>query len=284
VSTLSEPAAVSKAEASAANKLRSILDRTSVSTSLLDGGELRELLSALEWFLPQVPGSGDFRFWSYEGLDGIYPLRTDVISSRSIEIYGLALLISDQTLIPLYARLAASDDGEAIAWVHCKMGELDRGAERRLIRVPYEHLNREMRKLRDRADPIAWAFTALRGTRPEAESTLHVVSRCCPVGCGVEVVLLRSIADASLFCFCSACSCAWRSPSSARRSSALETIEGIEKFAPSGVDVPTPVQISSGDLAPEVTSVLPLHEWGEQIAELNARIAQPVPGAASADV
>jgi hypothetical protein len=104
-----------------------------------------------------------------------------------------------------------------------------------------------------------------------------VVSECCPVGCGFDVVLLRSVTDASIFCYCSTCGCAWRSPSDAQFSSGLRSIDAIETFAPGGVDVPTLAQIENAGLAGEVMSNLWLHEWDEKLDELNERISEGRP-------
>ncbi|HKO92435.1 MAG TPA: hypothetical protein VJU61_14840 [Polyangiaceae bacterium] len=242
---------------------------------MMDTAHLRELLTALEFFLPEVLRR-DFSFWRHESLDAIFPVRSHAPSAGSVEIYGLALLVSDQSLTPMYAQVAGSSEGDDIAWVHCKLGERDPGGNRLIVPARYraDLVDQALQGLRERRPPIAWAFTIGRGAVPTAGQSLHIVSESCPVGCGFEVVLLRSITDASLFCYCSSCGCGWWSPANARFSAGLQSTEGIEAFAPGGVDVPTLEQIGRAGYGGEVISSISLDEWDEKIEALNARISE----------
>jgi hypothetical protein len=265
---------VSRAEAATASQIRTITDRTTTPTDLSSAPALRELLPAIQFFLPEVLGN-DHAFWRHEGLDAIFPLRAESPASGRVDIYGLALLIGDQSLTPVYTELVHSSDGEGVSWVQCKMGERDASDTRPLIRAPYtaHTTSTALRQLRDRMHPIRWAFTSARGLPPNPERPVHVISENCPVGCGIDVVLLRSISDASIFSYCQLCGCGWRHPNEARFAAGLQSIDGIETFAPAGIDVPTLHQVENAGLARHVRSTFPLQEWSERVDELNDRIA-----------
>jgi len=261
--------------------LRALRAEAQTDTDLSANASVHEVLSALEYFLPAVLRT-EFPSWQNESLDGIFPVRSLLSSPKGFEVFGLGLLISDQSLTPLFASVFEADE-QRIAYVSCMIGELNPGTDREMLRIPYSgvRVGDELRRLRARTSPITWAFRTTCGVIPNTNSNLHVVSTCCPVGCGCDVVVLRSLVDASLFCFCSSCGCAWATAQEAQFGAGLQAIDGVEKFAPSGVGIPTVGQLSTHALAGAVIRTVAMHAWGMTIDDLNDRImrndAHPAP-------
>jgi hypothetical protein len=81
-----------------------------------------DLLSAIEYFLPEVLREVHGE-WQCESLDGVYPKIFHKTGDREIEIVGLALFISDQTLTPLHVRLQLSATFDCVSWIDLRLGE-----------------------------------------------------------------------------------------------------------------------------------------------------------------
>ena len=98
----------------------------SIATSPDDG----YIFSSFEFFLPGVLRE-IHAAWRHESLDGIYPASFRKTGVREIELIGLALFISDQTLTPLHVRLQLSADFDCVSWIELKLGERVNGECRR---------------------------------------------------------------------------------------------------------------------------------------------------------
>lgn len=95
-------------------------------------------------------------------MDGILPLWTRRIGPGEIEIYGLCILISDQTLTPLDVRLQLVPSDDSISWLECRLGERN-GLE--MVRVPYGEHTKLFARLEGRRDSIDWVYRAGLGDR-----------------------------------------------------------------------------------------------------------------------
>ena len=131
--------------------------------TLEDTEELRNALSALEWFLPGVLQEIHSE-WKYESLDGIYPALARKIGDDEIEIIGLCCLISDQTLTPLHLLLQLDSTQDAVSWLECWLGENTGNGMRR---VPYASANVHgtMLHILRRLDSIDWVYHVGYGAR-----------------------------------------------------------------------------------------------------------------------
>src|SRR5688572_15559229 len=94
----------SKAEEIASRSLRGVLGGIPVGATIGDSPEFQEALTGLEWFLPDVLAEIHSE-WSGESLDGIYSHIAHKTGEGEAEIYGLCILLSDQTLTPINIRL-----------------------------------------------------------------------------------------------------------------------------------------------------------------------------------
>lgn len=101
---------------------------------------------------------------------------------------------------------------------------------------------------------------------------LCIVSKCCPTGCGVPVVILQARSTQALFCYCEACGCAWANPHEAQFEVGLNEIAGIVKFAPAGVDLMPRSRLVPAAWLGAVIGELPESDWGTSAEVLNAAI------------
>lgn len=80
------------------------------------------VFSSLEFFLPEVLREVHDE-WRHESLDGIIPRIFRKTGDREIEIVGLAIFISDQTLTPIHLNLQLSPPHDRVGWIDLKLGE-----------------------------------------------------------------------------------------------------------------------------------------------------------------
>ena len=125
---------------------------------------LLDLFGGLEYFLPQVLRR-TFPEWEHEGLDGFCPLTARKTGDAEAEIFGLAILITDQTLTPIHLRVQASNTADEVSWLECKLGE---ASEQGMVRTPWPSGNatdKLVHALEGRAGTIAWVYAVGFGTR-----------------------------------------------------------------------------------------------------------------------
>lgn len=113
---------ISISEQRVCERLAAILKGQAVGDSLGDQTTCSDLLNAFEFFLPEVLREIHFE-WKGEGLDGVYPTIFRKTGDREIELVGLALFISDQTLTPLHLRLQLSPTFGRVSWIEIRLGE-----------------------------------------------------------------------------------------------------------------------------------------------------------------
>jgi hypothetical protein len=101
---------------------------------------------------------------------------------------------------------------------------------------------------------------------------LFCVSECCPVGCGMPVVLLAARGASRIFCYCDGCGCAWQTPAEAKLEAGLNAVARVSEFAPGGVEAPTRQAITDAGLADTVVADFAEKGWGTSIADLNRSI------------
>ena len=90
------------------------------------------MLSGLEFFIPQVLAEIHPE-WKHESLDGFYPVVARKTGEGEAEIFGLCILISDQTTTPFHLRLQSSPSSDEVSWLECRLGE---AGEHGMVRTP----------------------------------------------------------------------------------------------------------------------------------------------------
>ena len=102
---------------------------------------------------------------------------------------------------------------------------------------------------------------------------LFVVSEGCPVGCGIEVILLRARLSGRLFAYCDLCGCVWADPAAARFERGPDEIVPPWVLAPEGVEFPQVGDVNGAGLAGSVVRTMPVSDqWMRDVEELNGKI------------
>ncbi|MDB5333994.1 MAG: hypothetical protein JWP03_5145 [Phycisphaerales bacterium] len=147
----------SKAETSIVTSLRPVLAGLPNGANIPDSPQLRDALHGLELFLPEL-----LRYlhpeWKSESLDGVLPLVARKIGDSSAEIFGLCLLISDQTTAPIHVRLQLCPSSDDVSWVECKLGEF---GEQGMMRSKYQSVSattERLHALSGKANMINWFY------------------------------------------------------------------------------------------------------------------------------
>jgi len=155
-------------ESTIAQELRNCLAQASIGESILDRPPLKEVCSLLEWYIPGVLCERHPE-WRREGLDGVIPALAQKTGKREAEIYGLCILISDQTLAPCHLRLRIGA-ADSIKWLELRLGERTPDGMRR---VPYDSPDRLYKQLHKMAlnidvESFSWAYKVTFGDRIDA--------------------------------------------------------------------------------------------------------------------
>lgn len=159
---------MSKAEEIISSSLRTILADLPIGAPIDDSGEFRkDVLNGLEFFLPVILRE-IHNEWKYESLDGIYPVVARKTGAGEVDIFGLCILISDQTLTPLHLRFQIASFEDEISWLECNLGEQ---GEQGMVRIPYDALNAAFKRvygvwaLEGNSDKIDWVYKVTFGER-----------------------------------------------------------------------------------------------------------------------
>jgi hypothetical protein len=155
---------VSILEQRLSRSLRAALADLPIGGTIPDSDEYREVLTALEYFIPVVLGEL-YREWTFQGLDGVVPVEARKTGEGEVEIFGLCCIISDQTLTPLYVHLQVAADDDEISWLECRLGERGQVG---MVRKPYDFLRQMTKRLRvldGRIELIDWVYKAQFGER-----------------------------------------------------------------------------------------------------------------------
>ena len=136
--------------------VRTILDQVTTGDKIEESDDLQEFLNALEWFIPEVLEEIHSE-WKNECLDAVLPHLTRKTGEREVEVFGLCILITDQTFTPIYVKLQIHSSEDKITLLECKLGEKDpRGKIRtkycspssiiKKYRMPYQFPNSKSKK------------------------------------------------------------------------------------------------------------------------------------------
>ncbi len=143
-----------KAETYTCKVLRTILSNLTTGSNIPESNEMQEVFSGLERIIPEI-FKDDYEFWKYESLDGIF-LR-EAIKSNEFEVIltGMCLLITDQTLTPIYLDMKIGEEINKFEWIYCKLGEIEND---NLVRIPYESSKWKKLLYEFEISTMNWAF------------------------------------------------------------------------------------------------------------------------------
>ncbi|MDB5172094.1 MAG: hypothetical protein JWN51_867 [Phycisphaerales bacterium] len=154
----------SKAEAFIVTSFRPVLAELPNGAHIPDSAQFRNALHGLEFFIPELLRDLHPE-WKNESLDGVLPLVARKIGDAAVEIFGLCIIISDQTTTPIYVRFQLSPAGDEVSWVECKLGE---AGEQGMVRSEYKSVsatNNRLHALSGKADTIDWVYRITYGQR-----------------------------------------------------------------------------------------------------------------------
>jgi hypothetical protein len=155
---------IPKLKDAAVRSLRTLLDGIVNGASIDCSDNFRDILSSLEFFLPEILQE-KYQEWKDEEMDGIYPAVAYKIRPGEVEIIGLCILNSDQTFTPIHILLKVSTLKDEIEWLECKVGELDK-VNGEMMRIPYRHdYNKLLVSVAEKINSIDWIYKIRFGQR-----------------------------------------------------------------------------------------------------------------------
>lgn len=159
-----------EAESHLARALDRILGGLTVGATIdVEAAEFRDVAVALEYFLPAVL---QLEHAFGESFDAFRFAVARKSGPRSAEFLGLALLITDQSWIPMDLHLELVARLPAVRSVTCRVGEVGDGVLG-LATIPYgrREADRLLSGLLERRDKIDWVFETHAGPAPNTDRT-----------------------------------------------------------------------------------------------------------------
>jgi hypothetical protein len=105
-------------------------------------------------------------------------------------------------------------------------------------------------------------------------SELLIVSECCPVGCGIDVVLLRAREATLLFAYCNLCGGTWLTPDAVQPGRGLYEITPPWIHAPRGVELPSRGDAIARGFGEAILRTMPISAWTTTLDSVNGAIAR----------
>lgn len=155
----------SRAEESISRSLRVVLADLPDGAGIGDSEQFQQVLSGLEFFLPHQVLREIYPEWDHESLDGIMPMLARKTGEGEAEIFGVCILISDQTVTPLHVRLQVAASANEVSWLECRLGERGRHG---MVRLPYDSssaMAKRLYALDGKPDQIDWVYKVTFGHR-----------------------------------------------------------------------------------------------------------------------
>ncbi len=147
-----------------------MLSHVEIGDRIPESDALREAMSSLEYFIPQVLREIHAE-WEHEALDAVFVECCTGIAEHEIEIVGTCIMVSDQTMVPTHTRIRVYATVNAIESMDCKLGEL---ANDTMKRTPYGGNHGCRLPVATRIEEIQWTYHVVFGIpdkRPNTENT-----------------------------------------------------------------------------------------------------------------
>ena len=142
----------SRAEELLSRHLRSVLADLTIGALIDASLEFHQtVLAGLEYFLPGVLGEL-YPEWLGDSLDGFVPMVMKKAGDDEFELFGLAIMINDQTLAPIHLLLQLDASRDEVSWMALKFGEKLTGrpgetGKHGMRREPYSSLDLVLRRI-----------------------------------------------------------------------------------------------------------------------------------------
>lgn len=155
---------VSKPEELVSRSLRAVLADLPDGADIGDSEQFRTALSGLEIFLTLILRE-IHTAWDHESLDGILPLLSRKTGEGEAEIFGMTILISDQTVTPLHLSLQVAADRDEVSWLECRIGEQGKLGMTRVLYNSRDSLWNRLYLLAENKEQINWQYAVTYGER-----------------------------------------------------------------------------------------------------------------------
>jgi hypothetical protein len=124
---------------------------------------LRRVCVGLEYFLPPLLVDV-YPYWKGESLDGFFFSEARKTGPGQAELYGMCILISDQTLTPVHIHTRVATSEEKINWMECRLGKRGEG-KGDMERVPWHQWHNEpFVALPNSKERVDWVYRVTFGT------------------------------------------------------------------------------------------------------------------------
>lgn len=156
---------MSSLEERISRSLRAVLAGLPNGAYIGDFDQFRDVLVGLEFFLADQVLSEIYPEWKHESLDGIMPMFARKTAEAAAEIFGLCILINDQTVTPLHVCLQVAASTDAISWLECRLGARGKHG---MMRMPYDSSDKMAKcihALDGKQDQIDWVYKVTFGHR-----------------------------------------------------------------------------------------------------------------------
>jgi hypothetical protein len=123
-----------------------------------------DLSYMLELYIPELLSSR-YPEWKNESLDGVFVTHARKMSLETVELAGMCILISDQTVTPFLIRLAFTSTRHSIASYRVFLGE-PAGGRLGISGPPCNtsHAQKLLATINTRLNNINWSYTITNGT------------------------------------------------------------------------------------------------------------------------
>ncbi len=145
---------VLRLESIVASDLNALLEKNAVGTAL-NVEPSADLLSSLEYYIPLLL-SRHYSKWESESLDGILLASAQRIDSQTAEFAGVCILMSDQTVTPVFIRLTLGALCDSISSYQVFLGES--GGGRLGISHPLSKAQELLMTIIARQKTIEWSY------------------------------------------------------------------------------------------------------------------------------
>ncbi len=99
-----------------------LIQKKTEDITLIDIIDSTKLPSLLEVFIT-LELREKYEEWKYESLDGIYSGNISLEDSNQLNLVGMCILTSDQSVVPIYISIKVSDDFDEVLWIKGKIAD-----------------------------------------------------------------------------------------------------------------------------------------------------------------
>lgn len=137
--------------------LRRAIEYIKDGADIVETLELRRICYGLEYFIPAVLAKV-YPHWNEESLDGIFCSEARKLNPEWAEFYGMCILISDQTLTPIYIQLKITPTEDKIKGMECRIGKRGSG-KGEMERIPFARWrNNPLAELPISKEKVDWVY------------------------------------------------------------------------------------------------------------------------------